>query len=119
MNRILFSTTVGLVAVAPFAIQAADFPENPNRLTLGARFGMNFKGAFGNRGAVNAGPAIPGADHNYNDGYVRVDSSGNAGGLTWNWGYLNASQVVGDNMQFHAIESASPSGSAGGKANGD
>jgi hypothetical protein len=38
-----------------------------------------------------------------------VDSSGNAGGLTWNWGYKNSSQVAGDTMQFHAIQSSSSS----------
>ena len=73
-------------------------------------------GAFNNSaayvGGVNPGPASGGADHTYNDGYVLVDSSGNAGGLTWNWGYQNASQVVGPNMQFNAIQSSSPSGSA-------
>jgi hypothetical protein len=35
-----------------------------------------------------------------------VDSSGNAGGRTWNWGYQNASQVVGNAMRFHAIQSS-------------
>ena len=112
MNRIVLSTTLTLAAATPFAMHGADFPENPNRLSLGARFGMNLKADFHNNAPVNPGPATAGADHTYNDGYVRVDSSGNAGGLTWNWGYQNASQVVGPNMQFNAIQSSSPSGSA-------
>ena len=119
MNRIVLSAALTLAAATPFAMRGADSPEeNPNRLSLGARFGMNFKAAF-SKSAVNPGPATGGADHTYNDGYVHVDSSGNAGGLTWNWGYQNASQVVGDTMQFNAIQSSSPSGSAGNKVTDD
>ena len=105
MNRILLSSTLALAAV-PLAMSGADMPDNPNRLSFGARFGMNFKANFQNNAPVNPGLAIGGVDHFYNDGYVLVDSSGNAGGRTWNWGYRNASQVVGDTMQFHAIDSA-------------
>ena len=113
MNRIVLSTTLVLAAATPFALPGADFSENPNRLSLGARFGFNFKADFQNNAPVNSGPAAAGADHTYNDGYVLLDSSGNAGGLTWNWGYQNAAQVAGDTMQFNAIESSSPSGLTG------
>ncbi|HUS37002.1 MAG TPA: hypothetical protein VM680_16780 [Verrucomicrobiae bacterium] len=111
MNRIFLCTTLSLAAT-PLAIQAADVPENPNRFSLGARFGMNIKASFRSAGsaggtAANPGPATAGADHNYDDGYVRVDSSGTATGTTWNWGYQNSSQVVGDTLQFHAADSAS------------
>src|SRR5690349_9487736 len=102
MNRILFCATLSLTA-APFAIQAGDAPDEPNRFSFGARFGMNFKASFKNTpssgASVNPGPAAGGADHAYDDGYVRVDSSGDAGGVTWNWGYQKASQVVGDTLQ--------------------
>jgi hypothetical protein len=112
MNRIILSTTLALVAT-PFSMHGEDSLDNPNRFFLGPRFGMNFKADFHNNAsyfnAVNPGPATPGADHTYNDGYVLVDSSGNAGGLTWNWGYKNSSQVAGDTMQFHAIQSSSSS----------
>jgi hypothetical protein len=112
MKRIILSTTLALAAT-PFAMHGADPLDNPNRFFLGPRFGMNFKADFHNHAsyfnAVNPGPAAGGADHTYNDGYVRVDSSGNAGGLTWNWGYQNSSQVAGDTMQFHAIQSSSSS----------
>lgn len=113
MNRVVLSTTLALAAATPFALFGADIPENPNRLSLGARFGMNFKADFRNSASVNPGPAASGADHIYSDGYVLLDSSGNAGGLTWNWGYQNASQVVGNTMQFNAIQSSSPSGLTG------
>ncbi|MDB6015688.1 MAG: hypothetical protein JWR19_177 [Pedosphaera sp.] len=111
MKRIILSTTLAVVAAAPFAVHGEDFPENPNRLSLGPRFGMNFKGDFHNNAPVNPGPAAGGANHNYNDGYVRLDSSGDAGGLTWNWGYQNAGQVVGNTMEFHALQSSSPAAS--------
>src|SRR3954462_9115120 len=126
MNRIILSTTLTLAAVTPFAMRGADFDESPNRFSLGARFGMNFKAAFKNSsvatplgGSVDPGPLSGGVDHNYNDGYVHVDSSGNSGGMTWNWGYQNASQVVGDTMEFHAFQADSPSGSGGNGTKGD
>lgn len=108
MNRIVLSTTLALAAVTPFAMHGADFPENPNRLSLGARIGLNVKADFRNNAPVNPGAAVGGVDHIYNDGYVNVDSSGNAGGRTWNWGYQNDTQVVGDTMQFNAIGSGTP-----------
>jgi hypothetical protein len=125
MNRIILSTTLALAAT-PFAMRGQDLPDNPNRWSLGPRFGMNFKADFHNNAAgnpgnpgVNPGPPTGGVDHNYNDGYVRVDSSGHADGLTWNWDYQNGSQVVGDTMQFHAIQSSSPSVPANNNVTGD
>ena len=112
MNRIVLSTTLALAAT-PFVMHSEDSTDNPNRFFFGPRFGLNLKADFHSDAsyfnAVNPGPATPGADHTYNDGYVLVDSSGNAGGLTWNWGYKNSSQVAGDTMQFHAIQSSSSS----------
>ena len=109
MKQIVLTLTLTLVAATPFAVRGAEnAPESLDRFSLGARFGMNFKADFHNSATFNsagAGPATAGADHTYDDGgYVRVDSSGNAGGLTWNWGYQAASQVVGDTMQFHATQ---------------
>jgi len=100
-------------------MRGADFPENPNRLSFGARFGLNFKAAFRNSAsvapgaAVNPGPATGGVDHNYNDGYVRVDSSGPSSGTTWNWGYNNGSQYnqAADTMEFHAVQTGGASAS--------
>src|SRR3954466_2696775 len=119
MKQILLSTTLTLAVASPFALQGADLPENPNRLSLGPRFGMNFKADFGGSPTVNPGPAAAGADHTYNDGYVLKDISGNAGGLTWNWGYQNGSQNppagVGNtaSMLYHAIQFDSPNTAAG------
>jgi hypothetical protein len=113
MNRIILATALTLAAATPFVLPAEDLPDELNRLSVGARFGMNFKADFrknaAGNGGLSPGPAAGGADHNYSDGYVRVDSSGSGSGLTWNWGYQRSAQVVGDTMQFHATQSGSPS----------
>lgn len=117
MNRIILSTTL-VLAATPFALRGEDATDDPNRFFFGPRFGMNIKADFRNNaayfGRVNPGPAAGGANHTYNDGYVLVDSSGNTGGRTWNWGYQNASQVVGNAMQFHAIQSSGSSSTSDG-----
>lgn len=65
---------------------------------LGAQLTFNVKTDFSLNGPISVnrqspGPTgVPGADHFYNDGYVRVDNTGNAGGLTSYWGYDDASQ---------------------------
>lgn len=78
---------------------------NLNRFSLNARFGMNISAKFKSV-ATPPATAIGGTgsalDHYYQDGYVRVDGSGNAGGTTWFWGYDNASQVSGNSILFHS-----------------
>ena len=117
MNRILFCTTLTVAAASPLVLRAQDLPADPNRFSFGPTFGLNYKAEFNNRTAfynnVNPGAATGGANHNYNDGYVLVDSSGNAGGLTGNFGYRNPSQVVGDTLQFHAIHTQNSSSTTG------
>ena len=113
MNRLILSTTLALAAT-PFAVMAEDAPENPNRFSFGPTLGLNFKANFQNSASYfnSVAPASGAggfANHTYNDGYVLVDSSGNAGGLTINWGYQNASQVVGGTVQFHSAQNQGPS----------
>jgi hypothetical protein len=104
MNRIVLSTTLSIAALTPFAVRGQDLPDNPNRFSFGPTFGINFKADFYNN--ANPGPAAGNANHTYNDGYVLVDSSGDAGGLTTYWGYQNASQVIGGAMNFTAFQSS-------------
>lgn len=65
---------------------------------LGAQLLFNVKTEFSLNGPVSVnrqspGPTgVAGADHYFDDGYVRVDNTGNTGGLTSYWGYDNASQ---------------------------
>jgi len=114
MNQIGLSTALALAAFTPFITRGQDLSDNsnPNRFSFGPTFGINFKAHFDNN--VNPGPATGDANHNYDDGYVRVDSSGDAAGFTQNWGYQNASQAVGNIMQFHAIQDSSASSSTTG-----
>jgi hypothetical protein len=112
MNRIVLSTAFALAAT-PFAMHGADSPENPNRFSFGPTFGINFKADFHDN--ANPGPSVTpagGANRTYDDGYVRVDSSGDAGGLTQNWGYQYASQYnsINDTMQFLHSGSSSATG---------
>lgn len=79
---------------------------NLNRFSVNARFGFNISARFqsaatGPRTAV--GNPAGGVNHEYDDGFVRVDGSGNNGGVTWYWGYENASQVVGNTIEFHSL----------------
>jgi len=84
-----------------------------NRFSIGPQFSFNYKADFKNPALhfnpVDPGPVTGGANHTYDDGYVQVDGSGNFGDLTSYWGYDNPSQVVGDGMEFHAIQSGGSS----------
>lgn len=44
------------------------------------------------------------ANREYDDGYVRVSAPTAGTGLTWYWGYENASQVGGGKLVFHASD---------------
>ena len=79
---------------------------NENRFTLRGRLGVNMKVHFSQVGtfppATDIGGTGSALNHFYDDGYVRVDSSGNFGGQTWYWGYDRASQISGNNLLFHS-----------------
>jgi hypothetical protein len=91
------------------AAQAATAEDDaPNQFGFGARLGFNIKARFSNLGGYTSGaspgPASGGGlDRTYDDGFVRVDGSGNRGGQTWNWGYQSAAQIPGnDTVVMHA-----------------
>ncbi len=69
-----------------------------NQIRLGMVVGFNINAEFSTRGVFGIsgsqpGPAgVPAVDHFYDDGYVRVDQTGNAQGYTSFWGYNSASQ---------------------------
>lgn len=72
--------------------------DSANRVGLSYRLGFNIKVKLRNLGApgVPGGPSVTGPS--YADGFVRPNSVPNDLGLSWNWGYQSASQVVGDNI---------------------
>ena len=87
---------------------------------VGALVGINIKAEFkmgGDFTVTGSQPGVPGEsgrDHLYDDGYVRVDETGNAEGLTSYWGYNSASQYnpVAQTLTFHSANSFTASGSA-------
>ncbi|MGO8929778.1 MAG: hypothetical protein ACLQU3_23170 [Limisphaerales bacterium] len=101
----------GVFTAGSLSVLAQDDNQSEwNHFGLDFRMGFNIQAKFMNSGAA-AAPPPPSAggavNRAYNDGFVNVDSSGNAGNLTWNWAYQHPSQVVGDTLQMH---SASVSG---------
>ncbi len=89
-----------------------------NRFGVSYRMGFNVEANYKNLGKVRnpgtgggPGPATGGqVDRFYDDGYNRVDVSGNNDNLTWFWGYKNASQVQGNTLVMHSTSArpASP-----------
>ncbi len=103
----------GVAAVA----QETDSPEN--RFSLSYRAGFNIKADFKNLGqpVVPGGPSVTGLS--YDNGFVRPNSVPNDAGLSWNWGYQNANQVVGDNIVMTSSQRRSlGSGKEDSPANG-
>lgn len=94
-------------AVAP--IQAAD-ATHPNQFRFNARFMLNAEADFKTLPSTlppqsNPGPETGGTqDRFYDDGYVRVDSTGNLGGTTGFWGYQAPGQVdaTADTLAMHS-----------------
>lgn len=97
-----------LMLTAAVTASAAQTPQlekeslgTTNRLTGSIRFGLNIKGKFVNPGGSLNPRGYPangritghGNHYNYDDGYVLRDVSGNAGNMSWYWGYDSAGQV--------------------------
>jgi hypothetical protein len=103
--RLQFWIALGVLATRVAAWGQSTSDSEWNHFGLDFRVGLNIKTKFNNIGASTAvvPSALGGTDHNYADGFVRVDSSGDRGALTWNWGYQNASQISGqDTLLLHA-----------------
>ena len=73
--------------------------------------GMNIKASFSMNGQFNI-PGNNAANGIYDDGYVRVDDTGNAQGYTSYWGFNNQSQLVDSTLTMHSTTSYSASGSS-------
>ena len=80
-----------------------DNPSDWNHFGVDFRMGFNIQAKFTGTGFLAPSPASagPAVNRTYSDGFVNVDSSGNAGNLTWNWGYQHSGQWVGDTLQMH------------------
>jgi len=100
--------------VSPLKLELPQ-PRSPNRFGLSYRLGLNTSVSFKHlRSYPEFGVPryTPDGDrYNYDNGYVLTDSSGNADGLSWYWGYDNASQASGNDaiamQRSSSLESAS------------
>ena len=125
MNRIALQTAPVLLS-SFYAANAADnasrIQENssasPNRVGISYRVGYNIEASFSGVGRFAAqaspGPATGGVNHEYDDGYVRVDSTSNGLDLTWYWGFESPSQASGDNLFLHSTRGLGGSSHSGG-----
>lgn len=84
----------GEPAAAPMSMASA-----PSRWRFGAGYAplIGLKTEFSGLGKFSS-PFTPqplggGVDYDYDDGFVHLDSSGNIGGQTWNWGHDSDTQV--------------------------
>ncbi len=119
MRKLFIALTLGLMAglfaanlraedlFAPIQKTEPASSDHSTWFSFGPQFGLNLNARFNNVGNLNSASAGPapggGMNRTYVDGYVNVDSSGNAGGQTWNWGYQNASQVQGGTLTMHSV----------------
>lgn len=100
-----------MTGICPWAAEVRlSEPVRPdrNRVNISGRFLFNVSAEFRHQAtAVNPGPGVGvhGANHVYDNGYVNVDDSGNAGNLTWNWGYQDPASVVGTTLELSAVSS--------------
>jgi hypothetical protein len=80
---------------------------------IGALVGFNIGANFNEKGLFNIS-GNNAANGIYDDGYVRVDQTGNAGGYTGYWGYNNASQynAAAQTLTMHSASSYSTAGSS-------
>jgi len=96
-------TSTGASVPPKVVLQPAP-PQRLNRLSLSYRMGLNVSVDFRKLGGftplTDPGPDTGAqSDRNYDGGsYNRVDSSGNAGDLTWYWGYENPDSIQGDTI---------------------
>lgn len=95
MTRLLLTNLCLVPTLGAFLASAQD--EDPlNRFSFSYRMGLNIKAEFKNLGlpALPGGPSVTGLS--YADGFVRPNSEPNDLGLSWNWGYEDSRQWVGD-----------------------
>jgi hypothetical protein len=94
-----------------FLLIPPDAPDWTRHFHIGAMAALNINADFKTKGTFNVSGNNP-ANGVYDDGYVKVDDTGNAGGLTGYWGYNNASQLSGNTLTMHGASSYSTSGSS-------
>ena len=95
-----------------WGIQKASVDDDWTRhFRIGAMVGLNISANFSMKGTFTV-PGNNAANGIYDDGYVRVDDTGNAQGYTSYWGYNNQSQLVGSTLTMHSTTSYTTSGNS-------
>ena len=91
----------------------ADTDDWTRHFHIGGIVGLNVSAKFSLNGTFGISGNNP-ADGIYDDGYVREDQTGNAGGYTSFWGYNNASQynAAAGTLEMHSSTSFTASGSS-------
>jgi len=90
---VLNAAAAGLVSAGEPATSPSVEVPTPSRWRFGAgyapMFGLKteFSGLGEFHSAFSPQPLGGGTNYTYDNGFVHVDSSGNLGGKTWNWGY--------------------------------
>jgi len=110
LSSLLTIGSLGVIAPATFAADldtgtsdskaaaAVTMPGQSSPWRFGADYApflglkTNFNGLGRFRSPFAPQPLGGGRNYDYDNGFVYVDSSGNLGGQTWNWGYANNSQ---------------------------
>lgn len=98
-----------------FILIPPDADDWTRHFRVGALVGLNIGASFHTQGTFGSSGNNP-AQGVYDDGYVKDDATGNAGGLTSNWGYTGASQydAATHTLQMHATSSFSTTQSGDG-----
>lgn len=118
---------LGLACAAQTGFAQADYdPGWTKNFRVGAVSGFNVKGSFKLRGQfpINGGSnpgtvGDPNVDHVYDNGYVRVDETGNAQGYTGYWGYEEGAQYDSGSRQILFTHSTSFTGAGSSEADND
>src|SRR5439155_26993787 len=117
MNANCLMLAGGTALLAGSATAADDWTRNFRiGMTLGLNVHADFKmgGTFALSGKDPGPMGVSGANHEFDDGYVRVDETGNAQGLTSYWGYQNVSQydAGAQTLTFHTATSLCTTGTS-------
>lgn len=112
-------TALFILAAGIVAVRAQDSPQQATpwwgHIGISYRAGFNVSANFTGLGGY-VSPNMPGGPgriagapgtvvRTYDDGFVGVDTSGNANGHTTYWGFNSDSQVVGGNVLMHSSSS--------------
>lgn len=95
---LVLTSATAFAGEPPSLAEIANVPAATSHWRIGAGYAqmLGLKTEFSGLGTFQSPftlqPLGGGIDYDYDDGHVHVDSSGNAGGETWNWSYDNDSQ---------------------------